>query len=78
MYAGERQCTQVSAGGRRCMHVDAGIAVTTGIITKVSASSVHWGRCECEESITDLGQSCTPTIPFDTLLTGMDAVGETG
>ena len=29
------------------------IAVTTGIITKVSASSVHWGRCE--ESTTDLG-----------------------
>ena len=73
MYAGERQCTQVSAGGRRCMHVDAGIAVTTGIITKVSASSVHWGRCE--GSTTDLGQICTPTIPFDTLLTGMDTGG---
>ena len=29
------------------------IAVTTGIITKVSASSVHWGRCE--GSTTDLG-----------------------
>ena len=29
------------------------IAVTTGIITKVSASSVHWGHCE--ESTTDLG-----------------------
>ena len=46
------------------------IAVTTGIITKVSASSVHWGRCE--ESTTDLvDQISTPTIPFDTLVTGM-------
>ena len=30
-----------------------GIVVTTGIITKVSASSVHWGLCE--GSTTDLG-----------------------
>ena len=29
------------------------IAVTTGIITKVSASSVHWGRCV--GGTTDLG-----------------------
>ena len=30
-----------------------GIAVTTGIVTKVSAGSVHWGRCE--GSTTDQG-----------------------
>ena len=51
-----------------------GIAVTTGIVTKVSAGSVHWGRCE--GSTTDLGyQICTLTIPFDTLVTGMALPG---
>ena len=33
--------------------------LTIGIITKVSASSAHWGFCEGS------------TIPFDTLVTGM-------
>ena len=36
-----------------CFSVPRAIAVTTGIITKVSASNVHWGRCE--GSTTDLG-----------------------
>ena len=64
----------MNAGECRWTQEDAGVCRWT----QVSASSVHWGRCECEESITDLGQICTPTIPFDTLVTGMDAVGESG
>ena len=42
----------------------------SSIIIKVSASTVYWGRCE--GITTDLGyQICTPTTPFDTLVTGM-------
>ena len=36
-----------------------GIAVTTGIITKVPASSLHWGLCE--GSATDLSLVPRPT-----------------
>ena len=45
------------------------IAVTTGIITNASATSVHWWWLWGEGHWPRL--ICTPTISFDTLVTGM-------
>ena len=46
------------------------IAVTTGITTKASATRVHWWLWG-EGHQPRNNQICKPTIPFDTLVTGM-------
>ena len=49
------------------------IAVTAGIKTKVSASTLHWRRLRWEGSLRWL--TSTPTPPFDTLVTGLGEGG---